>query len=197
MLRGFARFFGVLFVIGIFGSILQQPPVTVFLLGALLGLIAAGLGWYRNQGKVYTAKQMTSAPFNGKLPLELGKATETAIALGGDESYSQKIVGEKAYAANFEDLRIYAECEDGDVLEVQSALVCEPANPYSSHAVAVTCGGVVLGYIAEFESESLYNFLMVHRGMARVNSNIHFDIAEGMSFVELDLERPYRIVPGV
>ena len=71
------------------------------------------------------------------------------------------------------------------------------ANPDSSHAVAVTCGGVVLGYIPEFESESLFNFLLTNRGMARVNSNINLRVAAKSSSVELDLTRPYKIVPGV
>lgn len=197
MRRGIARFIVVLVVIGLFGSLLEQPPLIVLLIGAAFGLVAAAFGWFRKQTRVFTSKQLTSAPFNGKLPFEVGKATETAIALGGDDSYSQKVVGEKAYADNFEDLRQYAGYEDDTMLEVQCCLVCEPANPYSSHAVAVTCGGVVLGYIAEFESEPLYNFLMLNRGMARVNSNVYFSIADGMSHVELDLERPYRIVPGV
>ena len=118
-------------------------------------------------------------------------------ALRGDDSYSQKVAGEKAYAHNFKDLLDYAEATDGDLLEVQCALVAEPANPYSSHAVAVTCGGVVLGYIPEFESESLYAFLMASRGVARVNSNIRFDLAGGFSNIELDLVRPYSIAPGV
>ncbi|MFM6980007.1 MAG: hypothetical protein ACKOWE_01205 [Micrococcales bacterium] len=197
MRKGLARFLGVLFVIGAIGAILRQPPWLLLLLGIGFGLVAFAFGWFKQQTMMFTAKQLSSKPFEGQLPLELGKATETAIALGGDDSYSQKVVGEKAYAANFEDLRKYAEYEDGSMLEVQCCLVCEPANPYSSHAVAVTCGGVVLGYIAEFESEPLYNFLMLHRGMGRVNSNVYFSIADEMSHVELDLERPYRIVAGV
>lgn len=197
MRRGIALFFGVLVVLGAAGYALKLTPLVLFLLGLVLAIIASVYGWFRRQARVYTSKQLTSAQFNGKLPFELGKATETAVALAGDDSYSQKIVGESAFADNFEDLRNYAEYSDDTMLEVQCCLVCEPANPHSSHAVAVTCGGVVLGYIAEFESESLYNFLMLHRGMGRVNSNVYFAVASGKSRVELDLERPFSIVPGV
>lgn len=124
-------------------------------------------------------------------------ATMTAVALAGDESYSQKVYGEGYFADSFADLLEYAEAADNSTLELQCALVAEPANPDSSHAVAVTCGGVVLGYIPEFESESLYSFLLANRGMARVNSNIYLRVASKSSSVELDLTRPYKIVPGV
>ena len=91
----------------------------------------------------------------------------------------------------------YAEVPDGSLVEVQSALIAEPANPNSSHAVAVSVGAVILGYIPEFESESLFNFLMDHRGVARVNTNIYLEVAFDQSRVELDLVRPYQIAKGV
>lgn len=156
-----------------------------------------GLSWYQKKSRVYTRDLLASKPFNGKLPPEIGMATMTSVALAGDESYGQKVFGESYFWSNFADLKQYAESQDNQTLELQCALVVEPANPNSSHAVAVTCGGVVLGYVPEFESESLYNFLMLHRGMARVNSNIHLRVASKSSYVELDLVRPFRVVPGV
>ncbi|MEO0049009.1 MAG: hypothetical protein RL556_341 [Actinomycetota bacterium] len=197
MFAGIARVvIGLIVVIAICSAFAAPLAIEIAAVVVVLVLVT-GWNWYVGKTFVYTAKQLTSKPFNGKLPLELGKATETAVALAGDDSYSQKIVGEKAFGDNFEDLRQYADYPDGSMLEVQCALVAEPANPHSTHAVAVTCGGVVLGYIAEFESEPLFKFLMNNRGMARVNSNVYFSIADGFSHVELDLTRPYEIVKGV
>jgi hypothetical protein len=171
-------------------------PILAFL--AVVAILAnVGISWYQRKSRVFTQDILSSKPFNGKLPSEVGMATMTAVALAGDESYSQKVYGEGFFADSFEDLLEYASVPDNTVLEVQCALVVEPANQDSSHAVAVTCGGVVLGYIPEFESESLYNFLLANRGMARVNSNINLKVASKSSSVELDLTRPYKIVPGV
>ncbi len=197
MLRGLLRFFAGVLLIGIVGYLLNVPWYFTALVGSILGAIFAAIGWYLNKEKLHTQKVLASQPFRGQLPYELGQATMTAVALEGDDSYGQRLVGESAYQANFADLMKYAGLKDGDVLEVQAALVAEPANKNSVHAVAVTCGGSVLGYIPEFESEALYSFLLTHRGMARVNSNIYFRIASQTSYVELDLTRPYTIVPGV
>jgi hypothetical protein len=171
-------------------------PILAFLV-LVASTASWGLNWYQKKTRIYTQDLLSSKPFNGKLPTEVGMATMSAVALAGDESYSQKVYGESFFSHSFEDLLEYAGVEDNTVLEVQCALVAEPANQDSTHAVAVTCGGVVLGYIPEFESESLFNFLLVQRGMARVNSNVHFKVASKSSFVELDLTRPYKIVPGV
>lgn len=197
MLRSLARFSLVLFAFWAAATMLQWPVWLAFPIGGFFGLIAAFVAWWQTKTKIYTRNQLAAKPFNGQLPQELANAIATSPALRGDDSYSQKVAGEKAYGDNFLDLMQYAEMSDGSTLEVQSALVAEPANEHSQHAVAVTCGGVVLGYIPEFESESLYAFLMERRGIARVNSNIHFDIAGGLSWAELDLVRPYETVADV
>ena len=197
MLSALAQTLGLAIAIWGVASLTGQPQEFAILLGLLFGIVAGIVAWWRSKNRLYTAKQLQSKPFQGKLPYELGMATESAIALAGDESYSQRAVGTKAFAENFEDLRKYADAVDGQLFEVQCALVVEPANPNSRHAVAVTCGGVVLGYIPEFESQALFDFLLTQRGMARVNSNIYFEIRSGQSRVEIDLVRPYRIVPGV
>jgi hypothetical protein len=197
MASGWLKFAGVLAMFLAVGTYFGVPWYIAGLVGGFLGAIFGILGWYQKKTRTYTQKALGAKPFNGKLPTEVGLATTSAVALAGDDTYSQRIFGEGFYSANFQDLLEYANSTDGEVLEVQCALVTEPANPDSAHAVAVTCGGVVLGYIPEFESESLYAFLLSHRGMARVNSNIHFKIRAQASFVELDLVRPYRVVPGV
>ncbi|MEN9989425.1 MAG: hypothetical protein RL508_404 [Actinomycetota bacterium] len=197
MTKGLLKFLGVLALFLAVGVYFDIPLVIAGLVGFAIGAAVFALDWYQGKTKVYTRNQLAAKPFNGKLPSEVGMATMTAIALAGNDEYKQRLAGEARYAENFEDLLQYAGVSDGTVLEIQAALVTEPANPDSHHAVAVTAGGVVLGYVPEFESESLYNFLLQHRGMARVNSNVHFDCANQASFVELDLERPYRVVPGV
>lgn len=197
MFSSWLKFFGVLALFLAGGAYFSVPLALAGSVGVVLGALLAGADWYQRKTKVYTRSLLSSKPFNGKLPQELGLATTTAIALAGDDSYSQRVSDTSKFTANFIDLLEYAEYPDGEVLEVQCALVVEPANPSSRHAVAVTCGGVILGYISSFESESLYNFLLQHRGMARVNSNIHFNCANGTSWVELDLLRPFRLVSGV
>jgi hypothetical protein len=197
MTKGLLKFLGVLALFLAVGVYFDVPLVIAGLVGFGIGAAVFAVDWYQRKSRVYTRNQLAIKPFNGKLPPEVGMATMTAIALAGDDNYSQRLAGEAGYSENFEDLLQYAGVTDGTVLEIQAALVTEPANPDSHHAVAVTAGGVVLGYIPEFESESLYNFLLQHRGMARVNSNIHFECASQSSFVELDLVRPYRVVPGV
>lgn len=196
MFSGWPRFLIVLAILIMASAFFSQPWWVVLPIGMLLGGFAAVYGWYQEKNRVYTQQQIAAAPFNGKVPVEVGMAIEDAVALSGDDTYSQRVYGEEFYSHNFEDLRQYARVKDGTVLEVQSALIVEPANRHSTHAVAVTCGGVVLGYIPELQSENLYAFLMKHRGIGRVNSNIYFDVKHGKSYVELDLSRPYRIARG-
>jgi hypothetical protein len=196
MFGGWRRFLIVLAILTIASAFFSQPWWVVLPIGLLLGAFAAAYGWFQEKNRIYTQQQIGAAPFNGKLPLEVGLAIEDSVALAGDDTYSQRVYGEHYFADNFEDLLRYAQVPDGTMLEVQSALVIEPANPESEHAVAVTCGGVVLGYIPELQSEGLYRFLFKHRGIGRVNSNIYFDVASGKSFVEIDLERPFRIARG-
>lgn len=197
MFKAPLKFVGVLALFLAVGVYFDVPLVIAGLVGAVIGAALISIDWYQKKSRVYTRNQLAAKPFNGKLPTEVGMATTTAIALAGDDTYAQKAFGESQFTANFEDLLQYSGARDGSVLELQAALVNEPANPNSHHAVAVTAGGVVLGYIPEFESESLYNFLMQHRGMARVNCNIHFQCQTQTSYIEIDLKRPYRLVPGV
>jgi hypothetical protein len=197
MARGLLKFFGVLALFVVAGAYFAVPAYLSAAVGALVGGVFAGTDWYQRRSRTYTRDTLAAKPFNGKLPIEIGLASVTAVALAGDNSYQQRVIGEAGFTENFEDLRQYANAQDNTVLELQVALVAEPANPHSSHAVAVTAGGVVLGYIPEFESESLFGFLMQHRGLARVNANIHLHTAMGASRVELDLVRPFQVVPGV
>lgn len=197
MITAVLKFAGVLSLFVVAGAYFNAPIWLSAGLGGLLGAAIVFAGWWQSQTRTHTKRQLTASPFDGKLPPEVGMATTTAVALEGNDEYRQTVAGTTDFGHNFEDLRQYAGVEDGSTLELQAALVVEPANPNSSHAVAVTAGGVVLGYIPQFESESLYTFLMQHRGMARVNANIHIDVASGTSRIELDLKRPYRVVPGV
>lgn len=191
------KFFGVLALFVVAGAYFNVPWYLSALVGGFIGSVLAITGWYAQKTKTYTRTEIAAKPFNGKLPTAVGMATTTAVALEGDNEYRQRVYGESAFSDNFADLMSYARVPDGTMLELQAALVVEPANPDSTCAVAVTAGGVVLGYIPQFESESLYNFLLQHRGMARVNANIHLRVAQKASYVEVDLVRPFRVVPGV
>jgi hypothetical protein len=179
------------------GEYLQLP--TILSIGA--GLVVAGVlqffAWYSRKTQVYTANELRGKPFGELVPPIVVESIDSAPALLGDESYSQKVVGTKAFAHGFEKVMHYAEVPDGSLVEVQSALIAEPANPNSSHAVAVAVGAVILGYIPEFESEALFSFLMNHRGVARVNTNIYLEVAYQESRVEIDLVRPFQIARGV
>ena len=185
----FALFWGL-------GEYLQVPTLFSVSLGLL---VAAGLNvaiWFRKKSNLYTARELRGKPFGELVPVAVVETIASAPALLGDETYSQKVVGTKGFARGFEKVLQYAEVEDGSLVEVQSALVAEPSNPNSHHAVAVSVGAVILGYIPEFESESLYAFLMNHRGVARANTNIYLSVQAGTSTVEIDLVRPYQILKG-
>jgi hypothetical protein len=197
MAIGLLKFLGVLALFVVAGAYFNVPLIFSAGLGIVVGAAIAFAGWWQTKTRAHTRKQLGEKPFDGRLPTELGLATTTAVALEGNNEYRQTVVGSAAFAENFEDLRQYAGVADGSLLELQAALVVEPANRESAAAVAVTAGGVVLGYIPNFESESLYAFLMQHRGMARVNANIYIQVEAGTSKVELDLVRPFRVVPGV
>ncbi len=179
------------------GEYLQLPSI----LSVGVGLVVAGVlqffAWYARKTQVYTASELRGKPFGELVPPIVVESIDSAPALLGDESYSQKVVGTKAFARGFEKVMQYAGVADGSLVEVQSALIAEPANPNSSHAVAVAVGAVMLGYIPEFESEALFSFLMNHRGVARVNTNIYLEVAYQESRVEIDLVRPYQIARGV
>ncbi|MEY4411338.1 MAG: hypothetical protein RLZ69_912 [Actinomycetota bacterium] len=197
MAIGLLKFLGVLALFVVAGAYFNAPLIFSAGLGIVVGAAIAFASWWQTKTRAHTRKQLGEKPFDGRLPTELGLATTTAVALEGNNEYRQTVVGSAAFAENFEDLRQYAGVADGSLLELQAALVVEPANRESAAAVAVTAGGVVLGYIPNFESESLYAFLMQHRGMARVNANIYIQVEAGTSKVELDLVRPFRVVPGV
>jgi len=197
MVTALLKFGGVLALFIVAGAYINTPIWLSAGLGTLVAVAITFARWWQNQTRTHTKKQLTAKPFEGKLPLEIGMATTTAVALEGADEYRQTVVGCNHYSENFEDLRKYAQVADGTLLELQAALVAEPANRDSSHAVAVTAGGVVLGYIPEFESESLYVFLMQHRGIGRVNANIQIAVGADANSVQLDLKRPYRVVPGV
>jgi hypothetical protein len=178
------------------GEYLQLPLFISLGLGVL---VAAGLQfliWYNSKTRVYTANALRDKPFGELVPVAVVETIEGSPALAGDDSYGQKVSGTKAFARGFEKVLHYAEVADGSLVEVQSALIAEPANPNSNHAVVVSVGAVILGYIPDFESESLFTFLMNHRGVARVNTNIYLDVANNNSRVEIDLVRPYEIVKG-
>lgn len=188
-----------LIVLALFWGVGEYLNLPLFIsLGA--GLLIAGsllfFGWYANKNRVYTAKELKAKPFGELVPPSVVEAIDFAPALAGDDSYGQSVAGTSAFARGFEKVLQYAEVADGSLVEVQSALVAEPANPNSSHAVAVSVGAVILGYIPEFESESLFTFLLNHRGVARVNTNIYLDVANQASRVEIDLVRPYQILKG-
>jgi hypothetical protein len=178
------------------GESLHLPSYLSLIFGVLAAAGLQFLIWYTGKTRVYTANALRDKPFGELVPVAVVETIESAPALAGDESYGLKVAGTKAFAKGFEKVLHYAEVADGSLVEVQSALIAEPANKNSTHAVAVSVGAVILGYVPDFESESLFVFLMNNRGVARVNTNIYLDVAGGNNRVEIDLVRPYEIVKG-
>jgi hypothetical protein len=197
MFGGLVRFALVVLSFFWLGQTLNLPVWIGLAVGAILGLALSGYFWYQRKDEVYTARQLAAKPFGMRVPDAVDLAFDAAPALAGNSIYSQRVVGSWHYLANFGELRNLADLPDGDVLEVQAALVIEPANEHSRHAVNVSVAGFVVGYIPELESEALFNFLKNHRGIARVNCNVYLNIAAGDPKVELDLTRPYQVVTGV
>lgn len=197
MVSGLVRF--ALVVLGFFvlGQALHLPPWMGLTVGAVLGLALAGYFWYQSKDQIYTARQLAAKPFGLRVPDAVDLAFDAAPALAGNNTYSQRVVGSWNYGSNFSELRNLADLPDGEMLEVQAALVVEPANEHSRHAVTVSVAGFVVGYIPDIEAEALFRFLQNHRGIARVNCNVYLNVTSGESRVELDLTRPYQIVSGV
>ena len=197
MFGAIARFALLVLGFSALNFVLGLPLWVGPLVGGVLGFAVSVYVWYQRKGEVYTAKVLSAKPFGMRVPDEVDLAFDAAPALAGDDSYSQRVAGSWYYLENFGELRNLADVPDGDVLEVQAALVIEPANPESRHAVVVSVAGYVVGYIPEFESEPLYNLLQNHRGIARVNCNVYLNVAAEEPKVEIDLTRPYEIVSGV
>jgi hypothetical protein len=197
MVAGLVRFIVVVLAFYGLGQLLGLPAWMGFFVGAVLGLAIEGYFWYQRKDQVFTARELARRPFGTRVPDAVDQAFDAAPALAGNDTYSQRVAGSWHYLQNFGELRNLADLPDGALLEVQAALVIEPANEHSRHAVSVSVAGYIVGYIPELESESLYSFLQNHRGIARVNSNVYLNIASGEPRVELDLTRPYKIVTGV
>ena len=197
MVAGLVRFSVVVLAFYGLGQLLGLPAWMGLLVGAVLGLAIEGYFWYQRKDQVFTARELARRPFGTRVPDAVDQAFDAAPALAGNDTYSQRVAGSWHYLQNFGELRNLADLPDGALLEVQAALVIEPANEHSRHAVSVSVAGYIVGYIPELESESLYSFLQNHRGIARVNSNVYLNIASGEPRVELDLTRPYKIVTGV
>jgi len=197
MVAGLVRFSVVVLAFYGLGQLLSLPAWMGFFVGAVLGLAIEGYFWYQRKDQVFTARELARRPFGTRVPGAVDQAFDAAPALAGNDTYSQRVAGSWHYLQNFGELRNLADLPDGALLEVQAALVIEPANEHSRHAVSVSVAGYIVGYIPELESESLYSFLQNHRGIARVNSNVYLNIASGEPRVELDLTRPYKIVTGV
>lgn len=197
MVAGLVRFSVVVLAFYGLGQLLGLPAWMGLFVGAVLGLAIEGYFWYQRKDQVFTARELARRPFGTRVPDAVDQAFDAAPALAGNDTYSQRVAGSWHYLQNFGELRNLADLPDGALLEVQAALVIEPANEHSRHAVSVSVAGYIVGYIPELESESLYSFLQNHRGIARVNSNVYLNIASGEPRVELDLTRPYKTVNGV
>lgn len=158
--------------------------------GSALAIFAAGL-WWRSR-KNETANRLLSENFDKQMSQALADYVQkNAIAIGGDGSFSFRVVGEKFRKESFKELAEHLQIEEDETIKLQTQLVCQPNNPHDPKAVAVTLGGFLIGYVPRYSAERLHDFLMLHGGTAGVNSKIAFAVSKDEFEVELDITEPY------
>lgn len=176
-----------LFIAAVLGSI------DAALVAVAIGFAAvfAAKVWWESR-KRQTTNNLLSENFDKQMSKALANHVQkTAIAVGGDGSFSFRVVGEKYRKESFKELADYLQIDGDETVKLQTQLVCQPNNPHDPKAVAVTLGGYLIGYVPRYAAERLHDFLMQFGGTAGVNSQITFSMSNEEFEVELDLTEPF------
>jgi hypothetical protein len=193
-LKGCAGFFVGAMIIGALQSAVGQGAFVVLV---LLVVAAVGYGFYNNykitkERKFNPVNMLRDVLFGTKLPEDIASKAAAANLLAYDDAFKWRVVRSADYAANFETILQEYEGQDGEVIEdFQAQLVCEPANPLNPNAIAVTWGGLIIGYMAKLETPSLFAYIMNMGGMVQVRGRLTFGVAENTSTVRLDIAMPF------
>jgi hypothetical protein len=159
---------------------------------ALVAFLAYQKYRISNPTKFKPVEQLSDVLFGAKLPDAIASKAATSGLLAFDDTFKWRVVRSEDYAQNFETILQEYEGRDGDVFEgFQAQLVCEPANPLNPNAIAVTWGGLIIGYMAKLETPSLFAYIMNIGGMAQARGRLTFGVADNTSTVRLDIAMPF------
>ncbi len=194
--KGCAGFFVGALIIGMLANTVGQGALALVLL-----LLAAGAGYvYYMQSKIsketkhQKVELLSDVLFGTELPQDIAKKVALSGLLAYDDTFKWRVVRSEDFAQNFEAILQEYEGRDGEVVEeFQAQLVCEPANPLSPNAIAVTWGGLIIGYMAKLETPSLFAYIMNMGGMVQARGRLTFGIEDNTSKVRLDIEQPFSL----
>ncbi len=137
---------------------------------------------------------LSDALFGTKLPEEVAAKVAVSGLLAFDDSFKWRVVRCEDYAENFKSIIQEYEGRDGETVEeFQAQLVCEPANPLSPNAIAVSWGGLIIGYMAKLETPSLFAYIMNMGGMVQARGRLTFGVEDNNSKVRLDIVQPFSL----
>jgi len=200
-LKGCAGFFVGAMIIGAltnaFGKDgLGQIIVAIVILSTLAIAIFAVYQKRKltNERKFNPVNLLRDVLFGTKLPEDIASKAAASSLLAYDDAFKWRVVRSENYAQNFQTILQEYEGHDGDVFEnFQAQLVCEPANTLYPNAIAVTWGGMIIGYMAKLETPSLFAYIMNMGGMAQVRGRLTFGVAENTNTVRLDIAMPFSL----
>ena len=195
-IKGCAGLFVGAFVVTLIANTLGKGAFALILL-----VLAAGAGYviYANYKLAKTTKHqdvalLSDALFGTKLPQDIAKMAASSALLAYDTTFKWRVVRSEDFAENFKVILEEYEGKDGEVFEdFQVQLVCEPANPLNPNAVAVTWGGLIIGYMAKLETPSLFAFIMNMGGVAQAKGRLTFGVEDNSSTVRLDIAMPFSL----
>ena len=194
--KGCAGFFVGVLIIGLLANAIGQAA-----LGLIILLLLAGAAYifYANYKITSTTKHqnvsmLSDVLFGTELPQDIAKKVAISGLLAYDDSFKWRVVRSEDFAQNFEAILKEYEGRDGETVdEFQAQLVCEPANPLSPNAIAVSWGGLIIGYMAKLETPSLFAYIMNMGGMVQARGRLTFGIEDNTSKVRLDIEQPFSL----
>jgi len=167
------------------GSTSSAGLVVLVVTGLVVGGAVAMLRSQANK-----TDRLLAVGFQGELPKPLQAAVLKAPLLVGDLSYGKRVIATDSYPHNWVELAEHMQFETSGRAEVMVDLVLQPTHPVEQQAIAVTLGGLVIGYVPRVEAVQLYEFIHKLGGVARVNANVYFDPIGGKNRVEIDWTLP-------
>jgi hypothetical protein len=203
-LKGCAGFFvGAMIIGGLSNALgenwLGKTIAAIVILGTLAIAIIATYQKRKltNARKFNPVNLLRDVLFETKLPEDIAAKAAASSLLAFDDAFKWRVVRSADYAENFETILREYEGRDGEVIEdFEAQLVCEPANTLNPNAIAVTWGGLIIGYMAKLETPSLFAYIMNMGGMAQARGRLTFGIADNTNTVRLDIAMPYSLAQG-
>lgn len=194
--KGCAGFFVGVLIIGLLANAIGQAALGLIILLLLAGAAYIFYANYKitSKTKHQNVSLLSDVLFGTELPQDIAKEVAISGLLAYDDSFKWRVVRSEDFAQNFEAILKEYEGRDGETVdEFQAQLVCEPANPLSPNAIAVSWGGLIIGYMAKLETPALFAYIMNMGGMVQARGRLTFGIEDNTSKVRLDIEQPFSL----